>query len=198
MPWASATPYVQQLPVEVTGTPPSPDHQLYVVTCGDYAGTRWVGPRDFVDPNVDALVERARREVGLLPARIEVRPGNRGVTGVPSLFWVEGYDGGTVERSESAFGLTVTVRFRLERVEWDFGDGSPVVSAGLGEAWPERSSVQHNYQHVSGEEPYVVRVTLHFEPSVEGAEAGDLEPVQVTFERPYAVGQVQAVGRRRA
>lgn len=150
-----------------------------------------------MDPNVDALIERARREVGLLPARIEVRPGNRGVTGVPSLFWVEGYDGGTVERSESAFGLTVTVRFRLEKVEWDFGDGTPVVSAGLGEAWPERSSVQHNYRDVSGADPYVVRVTLYFQPSVEGAEAGDLEPVEVTFERPYPVGQVQAVGRRR-
>lgn len=192
--WQS-TVFVPDLPAQLLREQPSPEHQLYVVSCGTYVGTRWVGPRDFVDPNVEALLERARREVGVLPAAIEVRPGNRGVTGVPSLFWVTGYDGETIERRESAFGLTVTVRFRLTHVEWDFGDGSPVERYGLGEAWPKRSSVRHNYRSVSGAAPYVVRATLHFEPSVEGADAGDLDPIEVTFRRPYVVGQIQAVGR---
>jgi hypothetical protein len=148
-----------------------------------------------VDPNVDALVEQAVREVRVVPAGVEVRPAEHGVTGVPSMFWVQGYDGVPIVRSESAFGVTVTVRIRLVDVEWDFGDRTGIVHGGLGEAWPEESSVQHNYRHASGREPYVVTATLVFEPTVEGADAGALDPIRVTFRHDYRVSQIQAVGR---
>jgi hypothetical protein len=168
-----------------------------VVWCGDGSPSlAWLGPGEFVDPVqpfVDELVER----IEVQPALVQARPDNRGVTGIESLFWVEGHSAQPISESRSAFGLTVTVTFHLVGVEWDFGDGSPPVAGSLGEAWPERSSVAHTYRDPSGETPYTVSARLVFEPSytVDGQAGAPLEPVVVTVQRPYVVREVQAVRR---
>jgi hypothetical protein len=178
------------------GESPGDGYVLYVVWCGDeYMGTRWLGPRDFTDSAVLPIVDELVRRVSVQPAGMNIRPDSRGVTGIPSLFWIEGYGDAPLEASESAFGLTVHVTVGLIGVEWDFGDDTPVVSAGLGEAWPERSSVRHTYRMVSGEDPYQVVATLILQPTfdVNGAAGGVLAPIRIPVGRDYVVHEVQAM-----
>jgi hypothetical protein len=178
---------------------PSPDHTLWVVFCGnEYRGMRWMGPRDFTDGAVVDQIEQRIHQLVVLPAAMEVRPNNRGITGIASLFWVQGYDGQPVTATFTEFGLTVTVTAQLAGVEWDFGDGTPPVQAGLGEAYPQESSVRHNYQYVSGEQPYTVTARLLFQPTftVNGTPGAALDPIVVPVTRPYRVNQIQAIRRR--
>ena len=126
---------------------------LWVVSAadGEYFVFGGSARDDFEEVNLAPVVDELVRRVTLLPAGVQIRPDNRGVTGIPSYFWVEGYGDAPLEQTESAFGLTVKVSARLAGVEWDFGDGTRHVSAGLGEAWPERSTVSHNYREPSRE-----------------------------------------------
>lgn len=184
-----------RLPPEAVSQRPSEEHELYVIWCGSGAPSlTWLGPSNFVDPTGPILDEILRR-VAVRPALVDVRPDNRGITGIESLFWLEGP--GTQQFSEtvSAFGITVVVTVDLAGVEWDFGDGTPVVRAGLGEAWPERSSVKHAYERSSGDTPYTVTARLIFQPrfTVNGAPGAPLDPIVVPVEREYVVRQVQAV-----
>lgn len=185
--------YAPNVPAAATNSRSTPEDQLYVVWCGDVAEVRWLS-RNALAPSIQPVVDELVRRVTVHDAGVDVRPDNRGVTGIPSLFWVDGYGAGPIQASESAFGLTVDVSVALVGVEWDFGDGSPVVTAGLGEAWPERSSVQHNYWEVSGDGPYVVTARLHFQPTytVNGTPGGPLAPIVVPVTRDYLVRQVQA------
>ena len=69
-----------------------------------------------------------------------------------------------------------------------------LVQAGLGEAWPQRSSVQHNYRTSSGQAPFRVTATLLFQPTytVNGVAGPALDPIQVPVTRDYVVHQIQA------
>jgi hypothetical protein len=181
--------------VEVTDQP-ARDARLYALYCdAEYRGLAWLGARDFVASPSDPVVEQLVRRIELLPAQVRVRPDTRGVTGIPSLFWVDGYDGAPIRETLTAFGITVTVEAALRDVVWDFGDGTPPVHAGLGEAWPRRSSVRHNYADRSpvGGYPVTVRVTLDPTYSVDGGASVSLTPIVLTFTRPYEVREVQAV-----
>jgi hypothetical protein len=175
---------------------PDPDAELYAVFCdAEYRGLAWLGARNFVDAPTQPVVDELVRRIEVLPATVSVRPDSRGVTGIPSLFWVEGYDGAPITETLSAFGLDVAVTATMTEVVWDFGDGTPPVRAGLGEAWPQRSSVQHNYADPSPSGGYVVTARVTFAPSftVNGGAATALDPIVVTFTRTHVVRQVQAV-----
>jgi hypothetical protein len=187
-----------QLPADAIGERPGPDYQLYVIWCGNRTYLRWLGPRDFTDSAVLPLVDELVRRVSVQPAGMNIRPDSRGVTGIPSLFWIEGYGNAPLTASESAFGLTVNVTVALTGVEWNFGDGTPVVTAGLGEAWPERSSVRHTYRMVSGDDPFEVAATLILQPSfdVNGAGGGILAPIRIPVGRDYVVHEVQAMRKK--
>lgn len=154
----------------------------------------WLGPTDFADNAVRPIAEELIRRVTVLPADVGIRPDNRGITGIPSMFWVDGYGNPNLSATESAFGLTVTVNIQLVEVEWNFGDGTPIVQAGLGEAWPQRSSVQHTYRDTSGAGAFDVTATLLFQPTytVNGTPGPALDPIQVPITRQYVVHQVQA------
>lgn len=162
-------------------------------SCGAPVSYVWLGAGAFDDPAA-GLADELIRRLTVTPSSVDVRPDNRGVTGIPSMFWVDGFDPNALTATESAFGLTVTVNIQLVEVEWDFGDGSPVVQAGLGEAWPQRSSVQHNYRASSGPSPYRVTATLLFQPTytVNGVAGPALDPIQVPVTRDYVVHQIQA------
>jgi hypothetical protein len=173
-----------------------PDDRLYALYCdAEYRGLAWLGARDFVASPSDPVLEQLVRRIELLPAQVHVRPDTRGVTGIPSLFWVDGYDGAPIRETLTAFGVTVTVEATLRDAVWDFGDGTPRVHTGLGEAWPRRSSVRHNYADPSpaGGYPVTVQVTLEPTYSVDGGAPASLPPIVLTFTRSYEVREVQAV-----
>lgn len=175
---------------------PSEDARLYAVYCdGEYRGLAWLAPRNFTNPPTQPLTEELVRRIEVLPATVDVRPQARGVTGIASLFWVQGYDGAPITESLSAFGLTVTVNATMTDVVWDFGDGTPPVHGGLGEAWPQRSSVQHNYVNPSTGTGYTVTVRVTLTPTfaVNNGAATPLAPIVLTFTRDYVVHEVQAV-----
>jgi hypothetical protein len=198
VPYTSTNPAGAQLPPELLANRPAGDADLYFIWCGDGpTSLRWLGPRNFTNAGTQPLVDEALRRVSVLPAGINVRPDNRGVTGIASLFWVEGYGGAPLQATESAFGLTVTVTAQLVGVAWSFGDGVPSDQSGLGEAWPARSSVQHTYRDPSGARPYTVTAVLTFQPSytVGGAPGDPLEPIVISVTRDYVVHEVQAERR---
>jgi hypothetical protein len=190
---------VQVSPVMHVPPQPSPDATPWLLYCDhDFRGLRWLEPRRFTDGAVVDQIEQRIHQLVVLPAGMEVRPNNRGITGIASLFWVQGYDGQPITATFTEFGLTVTVTAQLAGVEWDFGDGTPPVQAGLGEAYPQESSVRHNYQYVSGEQPYTVTARLIFQPTytLNGAPSLPLDPIVLPITRPYRVNQIQAIRRR--
>ena len=64
--------------------------------------------------------------------------------GLPSWFWVEGFDGSITAAPINVFGVTIDVRMTSASVTWDFGDGT-TEDGDLGIAYPAESSVQHTY-----------------------------------------------------
>ena len=197
--WRASQHIDTSVPGDAFGPQPSPDHELWAVWCGtDYFGVVWLGPRDFADI-ARSLAEQARRRIDMPGVGLDVRPASRGVTGIESYFWVNGYGGDEVRETVSDLGMTVTVTARLAGVEWDFGDGTRRQASGLGEAWPERSSVRHTYRDPSPDgRPFEVKATVILQPrwSLDGDDQGDLDPIEIEFTRRYDVDEVQAVRRR--
>ena len=159
---------------------PGDEARLYALYCDDeYRGLVWLSPNDFAPAPTAPVVEQLVRRIETMPASVDVRPDGRGVTGIPSLFWVDGYDGAPISESLSAFGVTVQVQATMTDAVWDFGDGTPAVHGGLGEAWPQRSSVRHTYANPSPAGGYPVTVTVALQPtfSVDGGPATQLAPI---------------------
>ncbi|CAN5594237.1 hypothetical protein BH18ACT1_BH18ACT1_14210 [soil metagenome] len=187
------------------GFPPTPQHRRFIVSCNRvHLGTVWIAPGEPAAPaaqrviDLRGIAERVVRQISLGAIDLGVRPGTRGITGIPSLFWVEGYDGRPLQRSISELGVTVDVRVILDTATWDFGDGSPPTS-GIGRPWPARSDVRHAYARTSPEgEPYAVRVDPAFraEYRVDGGAWQRLAPLARTAAVAYDVNEVQAVRNR--
>jgi len=182
---------------------PSPEHQLYLVTCPGppiVRSAQWFLPAEVAAATVDprAIAEELVRQIPVGQVQVAVRPVTHGVTGIPSLFWVEGYDGIPLERSVSELGVNVDVRVSLAAATWDFGDGL-AAGAGLGDAWPARSSVAHDYQVRSpAGSPHAVVVDLELaaEFRVDGGAWQALDPITRTSTLPYEVQEIQAVRNR--
>ena len=180
------------------GKPPTPEHRLYLVFCnGEYRGYEWIDPDDPTNPGIDptALAESLVGHVPVELATIDVRPEGRAVTGIPSYFWIEGYDGRPITDEATLGTTTVAVEIGLDTVTWDFGDGTPPLTAGLGQAWPERSEIRHAYRDRG---TYDVTVTIRLRPTftVNGGAAQALEPITRTATLTYVVDEVQAVRDR--
>ena len=130
------------------GPRPDPDARFALLLCnGSIVRPIWVSPADVVD--VDAVargeVERYVREVLAPAVSIGANPSTKGLAGLRSWFWVEGFSGSVTAPPISAFGLTIDVRMSLRHVRWDFGDGAVEVG-DLGRAYPEESTVRHAYR----------------------------------------------------
>jgi hypothetical protein len=129
---------------------PGPEFSVYHVWCSDltgdhYLGSVWLRPEQFgVDPR--AIAERLVRDLPFPAAGVGANPAGRGLTGLASWFWVEGYTAAPITETVRAFGLTVSVEATPESVSWDFGDGTTAPGGGLGTPPPGRSDVQHVFE----------------------------------------------------
>lgn len=179
------------------GAPPSPEHNLYLVYCDDvFVSAEWIAPRQSATViDTRALATTVIEQIPVDLAAIGARPTDRAVTGIPSYFWVEGYDGAPITGSVTNGPVTVDVSVTLGSVTWDFGDGTPAMTAGLGEAWPARSSVRHTYA-TKGTYTVTVTIVLPAEFTVNDGVVTALAPVVRTATIPYVVDEVQAVRDR--
>lgn len=188
------------------GIPPTPRHRRFLISCGGQAiGTRWIGPADPLAGaaaravEIAALAQRVLREIPVGDIAVGHRPEARALTGVPVYAWVEGYDGRPITRTVHELGVTVDVRIALFRATWDFGDGTPPATAGLGEPWPARSSVHHTYGTTTPQgSPHTITATLTLSAGyrVDGGPWRALAPITRTATTALGVDEVQAVRRR--
>jgi hypothetical protein len=130
------------------GPKPHPDARFALLLCnGQIMQPIWVSPSDVID--LDAVArDEAQRYIQdvLVPAvRIGVNPAARGLVGLGSWFWIEGFAGSVTAPPISAYGLTIDVRMSTGSVVWDFGDGT-TLTGDLGRAYPAESTVQHTHQ----------------------------------------------------
>jgi len=175
-----------------------PGQESYELLC-DGRHVRWLWldpgtPSTAADPRV--IAERAVADVGLPAMGIGVNPGARGLVGVESWFWAQGYDGTPITRQVSAFGMVVDVEITAASVHWDFGDGTST-TGDLGLAYPQRSTVTHAYRTDSGGpgHDYAVSMDVDFAPRfrVDGGAWSPLPDINKSQSVAYHVIQAQAV-----
>lgn len=183
---------------ENPGEKPHPEARLALLMCDAAVhGPVWVAPQDVID--LDALArreaERYVEEVLRPDVSIGANPAGQGLVGLPSWFWIDGFDGSVTAPPISAFGMTIEVRMATGTVTWDFGDGT-VVDGDLGRAYPEASTVQHAHRR-SG--TYTVTATLDLVPEyrVDGGSWLTLPNLAATASVDHPVAQRQAVVTRR-
>ena len=176
------------------GPQPDPEARFAILMCdGSFARYIWVSPEDVMD--LDALAEQeARRyveEVLVPEVGIGVNPSARGLAGLRSWFWIEGFDGTVTAPPISAFGLTIDVRMSTVAVTWDFGDGS-VEPGDLGRPYPEESTVQHAHQR---DGTYTITATIDLAPEyrVDGGPWLALPNLPAAATTEHDVEQRQAV-----
>ena len=187
------------------GAPPSTEAVPYWLYCGGaVVRAFWIDPSDIVDL-ADVARGEAQRYVETILApsmSLGVSPPTFAVTGLPTWFWVDGWDGSDIAVPPiNPFGETVEVFLRLESVTWDFGDGSPPAHADLGAAYPEESTVRHTYTHRStseatpdGSYPLSASVTIAVSYRLDGGPEQSVEPpLDTTVGGDVIVRQVQAV-----
>lgn len=143
------TPDLEDAPYGISpGPKPDPAARFGLLLCnGDIVRAIWVAPSDVVDLDAAARAEAERyvRDVLTPAVSIGVNPSAKGLAGLRSWFWIDGFAGSVTAPPISAFGLTIDVRMTAGTVTWDFGDGT-VEEGDLGRAYPEESTVQHAHR----------------------------------------------------
>jgi len=181
------------------GLPPwRPDSYLGLLTCdGVGVEVRWVGPDDVVDLAAEArrLVEQRVAHVAVPRISVHANPAPAGLVGVPSWFWIQGYDGRPILEEITALGVTVEVRIDPTAVRWAFGDGSRL-EGGLGHPPPGASEISHVFDR-HGTRPATARLELVPHYRVAGAEWLALGGIPLEGELRYHVREVQAYLVRR-
>ncbi|MGZ6898945.1 MAG: hypothetical protein ACXVJZ_16085 [Acidimicrobiia bacterium] len=128
--------------------PPAPgaEFRVFHVFCDDdYVTSVWLRPQQFgVDPR--DLAERLVRDLPYPAATVGANPSTRGLTGLASWFWVQGYTGTPITDTVTDFGVTVTVEATPVSAHWDFGDGAEADGLGLGVAPPAPDPVVHTFE----------------------------------------------------
>ncbi len=176
------------------GPKPHPDAQFALLLCnGTIVQPIWVAPDDIID--LDGLArDEAQRYIEdvLVPViGIGVNPAARGLVGLDSWFWVEGFDGAATAPPITAFGLTIEVRMSSGSVTWDFGDGESI-AGDLGRAYPAESTVQHVHQR---DGTFTITATIDLVPEyrVGGGPWLVLPDLEATATAQHDVEERQAV-----
>lgn len=165
---------------------------------GGFSGDRWI-------PEVDRHAERYARdyvERVLAPeVSIGTSPPANVLVGLPTWFWLDGWDGSTRTTTVTApWGDSLELHLTVRDVTWDFGDGAPVQTGGAGQAYPAESDVQHVYTNASTsrsdpEATYPVAAALHIDVVYFYDTHGPItvDPIELTIDHALEVGQLQAV-----
>jgi hypothetical protein len=178
----------------------NPDLFPFLLWCGDeMRGLVWLDigsgePAPPLDPETIAM--HIRDEIPVPDAEVKINP-DRGLVGVDSWFWIEGYDGSPIEDSTDAFGQRVEVEARVTSYEWSFGDGDSITAKTPGRSYPHRSDIRHVYQRSSAglTSGYSVEVTFtfHVRYRVDGGGWIGLPGISRVAGTSYLVRESQAV-----
>lgn len=173
---------------------------------GEWQGIIWI--EIILDENGDPLpipttpqevAERLRDQMLVPRATVGINP-DRGVVGVESWFWMQGYDGSLITDSTDAFGYLVEIQARVSRYRWSFGDGTVVEGTSPGSPYPERSQVRHTYERSSAGTTagYPVEATFTFQVRyrVDGGPWIGLPGISRNASAAYSVRESQAVIQR--
>ena len=176
------------------GPKPHPDARFALLLCdGSIVRAIWVAPDDVVDLDASARAEAERyvRDVLTPAVSIGVNPSARGLAGLRSWFWIDGFAGTLTAPPISAFGMTIDVRMSAGTVTWDFGDGT-VEQGDLGRAYPEESTVQHAHRDAGS---YTITATIDLVPEyrVDGGPWTTLPNLSTTASTTHLVEQRQPV-----
>jgi hypothetical protein len=175
------------------GPPPSPAHRPFSVYCGNaFLGSVWILPTEFTvvaaAPTAAEIAAAIARDLPYPDATIGANPGLRGLTGLESWFWIDGYDGEPILDTVNGLGAAVEVEARAGDATWDFGDGSGSVVAPVrgGSTAP---SATHAYESRSGADGFTVSAAFSFSVRyrVDGGDWIDLPPVERDASRAYEV-----------
>jgi hypothetical protein len=175
---------------------PSPDDIAYYVYCdGIYVTSVWLAPNAFAPAagavDVLAIAEQLVRDLPYPDATVRVSPEGRGLTGLESWFWVDGYTG-TVRDAVDELGVHVEVEAVPASVRWSFGDGTPAQPGTLGVAAPARSDVVHTFEQRSRASSIRASVRLEVRYRVDGEAWQALDPVFRIAARTYPVAESRA------
>jgi hypothetical protein len=180
----------------------APNEYPFMVWCdGEAVGVIWLTVGGGEPPAVAAvspeeIAMTLRERIPVPNVTIEVNP-ERGLVGVESWFWIEGYDGEPIVESTDAFGRRVEVEARVERYEWSFGDGKAIKTESPGRPYPERSDVRHVYERSSLGYPkgYTVEAGFFFSVRYRVGWGGwiDLPGIERVAKSRYPVRESQAV-----
>ena len=176
------------------GPKPDPDARFALLLCnGSVITPIWVAPSDVIDLDAVARDEAQRyiEDVLVPTVTIGVNPAARGLVGLESWFWIDGFTGSVTAPPISAFGLSVDVRMSSGTVAWDFGDGTTVIG-DLGQAYPSESTVRHTHQ---SDGAFTVTATIDLVPEyrVDGGPWIVLPNLQAAATAVHQVEQRQAV-----
>lgn len=147
----------------------------------------------------EEIAMQLRDRIPIPNVMIGVNP-DRGLVGVESWFWIEGYDGRPIAESTDAFGRGIEVEARVERYAWSFGDNGTLTTEMPGRPYPERSDIRHTFERSSlgYEKGYPVEVGFFFSVRyrVDGGGWVELPGIERFAETSYQVRESQAVIRR--
>ena len=90
----------------------------------------------------------ADRAISLAPRpRLRFAPAQRGLTGLPSYFWLAERPR-PIEARAGIRGLTVTAQARPVQFVWDHGDGTDQATRGPGRRWTKKrpGNIRHTYE----------------------------------------------------
>lgn len=179
------------------GTPPSPEHLPFQVWCGDaFIDWAWILPSEFnaaTGPSAAEIAAQIARDLPYPQITVGVNPAERGLAGLETWLWTEGYDGAPITDSVTGLGATVEVEARAVGARWDFGDGTGE-SVGSLTGSPGEPAARHVYERRSGPEGFTVVAAFSFAVRyrVDGGEWATLAPVSRSASRTYVVADAQA------
>ena len=100
-------------------------------------------------PSPEEVAQRlADRAVALAPRpELRITPGRRGLTGLPSYFWLRQRPR-PIQARAGVRGLVVTAEARPVQYIWTFGDGSDRVTTHSGRRWTRKrpGNIRHTYE----------------------------------------------------
>jgi hypothetical protein len=198
--WLDPVGTIGEIFVDSFGTQLSQGLDPYLLWCGnDMRGLVWLNPNGggaapALDPQTIAM--HLRDEIPVPNAEIKINP-TRGLVGVDSWFWIDGYNGSPIQESTNAFGQRVEVEARVTRYEWSFGDGDRLVAETLGRSYPHRSQIRHVYERSSAglASGYQVEVSFSFNVRfrIDGGGWIELPGISRVAATAYSVRESQSV-----